>query len=148
MVGVIGADLRAVARAREFCSRRPSEFTGIVARRGLIPRDRRRPVSPPTSGPTGRAGRTRGALPARGGEWLNFVGLLSETTGGSNPDRRGTRDEFANDFRAWHPSTPASAVDAYKWAVRAAADAGLTQGRVTPFGDACHAMLPMLAQGA
>ena len=33
-------------------------------------------------------------------------------------------------------------------AVRAAADAAWTKGRVTLLGDACHSMLPMLAQGA
>ena len=33
-------------------------------------------------------------------------------------------------------------------AVSAAADAGLDQGRVTLLGDACHSMLPMMAQGA
>ena len=77
----------------------------------------------------------------------------SATTGGWKAGPcRARKDEFANDFRDWHPDIHACirSVDApYKWALFARPPMpAWTKGRVTLLGDACHSMLPMLAQGA
>jgi salicylate hydroxylase len=65
---------------------------------------------------------------------------------------QGTKDEFLNDFRNWHPDLHACIrnVDVpFKWALFSRSPmAAWTRGRVTLLGDACHSMLPMLAQGA
>jgi len=150
----IGADgVQSRLRATLFGADRP-EFTGIVAWRGLIPRARvpsgiKMDVGTNWVGPGGHVVH----YPVRGGELLNFVGLLerddwrveSWTVQGSN-------DEFANDFRGWHADVAACirAVEVpYKWALFARPPMPRwTNGRVALLGDACHAMLPMLAQGA
>jgi salicylate hydroxylase len=151
---VIGADgVQSRVRASLFGADRP-EFTGIVAWRGLIPRDKVPPgikldVGTNWVGPGGHVVH----YPVRGGEFLNFVGLLERDDWRVESwTVQGTRDEFANDFRAWHPDIHACirAVDVpYKWALFARPPMpAWTQARVTLLGDACHSMLPMLAQGA
>ena len=91
--------------------------------------------------------------PVRGGALLNFVGLLERDDWRVESwTVQGTKDEFANDFRNWHPDIHAMIrrVDVpYKWALFARPPMpAWTKGRVTLLGDACHSMLPMLAQGA
>ena len=65
---------------------------------------------------------------------------------------RGTKEECANDFRGWNPDIHAmiEAIDVpYKWALLSREPMPRwTVGRTTLLGDACHAMLPLLAQGA
>jgi len=91
--------------------------------------------------------------PVRGGALLNFVGLLERDDWRVESwNVQGTRDEFANDFPGWHPDIHACirSVDVpYKWALFARPPMpAWTKSRVTLLGDACHSMLPMLAQGA
>ena len=65
---------------------------------------------------------------------------------------QGSKDEFANDFRNWHSDihdTIRAGDTPYKWALFARPPMpAWTKGRVTLLGDACHSMLPMMAQGA
>jgi salicylate hydroxylase len=89
----------------------------------------------------------------RGGELLNLVGLMERDDWRVESwTAQGTIDEYLNDFRGWHSDIHAmiSAVDVpFKWALHARPPmAAWTRGRVTLLGDACHSMLPMLAQGA
>ena len=92
--------------------------------------------------------------PVRGGALLNFVGLLERDDWRVESwTVQGTKDEFANDFRNWHPDIHAMHPQRRRalqvGAVRAAADAGLDAAAASRcLGDACHSMLPMLAQGA
>jgi len=91
--------------------------------------------------------------PVRGGALLNFVGLLERDDWRVESwNVQGTKDEFSNDFRGWHPDIHACirSVDVpYKWALFARPPMpAWTKSRVTLLGDACHSMLPMLAQGA
>src|SRR6478672_7118574 len=151
---VIGADgVQSRVRLAVFGADRP-EFTGIVAWRGLIPRDKvpsgiKLDVGTNWIGPGGHVVH----YPVRGGALLNFVGLLERDDWRVESwTVQGTRDEFANNFRNWHPDIHACIrnVDVpYKWALFARPPMpAWTKGRVTLLGDACHSMLPMLAQGA
>jgi salicylate hydroxylase len=150
----IGADgVQSRVRAALFGADRP-EFTGIVAWRGLVPRARvpagiRMNVGTNWVGPGGHVVH----YPVRGGELLNFVGLLERDDWRVESwTVQGTKDEFANDFRNWHLDIHACirSVDVpYKWALFARPPMpAWTKGRVTLMGDACHSMLPMMAQGA
>jgi len=151
---VIGADgVQSRLRACLFGADRP-EFTGIVAWRGLIPRAAvpasvKMDVGSNWVGPGGHVVH----YPVRGGALLNFVGLLERDDWRVESwTVRGTIDEFANDFRGWHKDVQAMirCVDVpYKWALFARPPMPRwSKGRITLLGDACHSMLPMLAQGA
>jgi salicylate hydroxylase len=130
------------------------QFTGCAAWRGLIPmaalpEHLREPVGTNWIGPGGHVI----TYPVRGGALLNFVGLLERDDWRVESwNVQGTRDEFANDFPGWHPDIHACirSVDVpYKWALFARPPMpAWTKSRVTLLGDACHSMLPMLAQGA
>jgi salicylate hydroxylase len=150
----IGADgVQSRVRASLFGADRP-EFTGIVAWRGLVPRERvpagvKMDVGTNWVGPGGHVVH----YPVRGGTLLNFVGLLERDDWRVESwTVQGTIDEFANDFRGWNADVHAliRSVDVpYKWALFSRPPMqSWTHGRVTLLGDACHSMLPMLAQGA
>ena len=151
---VIGADgVQSRVRAALFGADRP-EFTGIVAWRVLVPRERvptgiKLDVGTNWVGP----GLHCVHYPVRGGQLLNLVGLLERDDWRVESwTVQGSADEFCNDFRNWHPDIHAmirSGDTPYKWALFARPPMPVwTQARVTLLGDACHSMLPMMAQGA
>jgi len=151
---VIGADgVQSRVRLATFGADQP-EFTGIVAWRGLIPRENvpagiKLDVGTNWVGPGGHVVH----YPVRGGSLLNFVGLLERDDWRVESwTVQGTKDEFANDFKNWNPLIHECIrrVDVpYKWALFARPPMpAWSKGRVTLLGDACHSMLPMLAQGA
>ena len=151
---LIGADgVQSVVRASLYGADRP-EFTGIVAWRGLIPREHVPPgvkldIGTNWVGPGGHVVH----YPVRGGTLLNFVGLLERDDWRVESwTVQGTKDEFAHDFRNWNPlihECIRRVEVPYKWALFARPPMkSWTKGRVTLLGDACHSMLPMLAQGA
>jgi salicylate hydroxylase len=150
----VGADgVQSRVRAALFGADRP-EFTGIVAWRVLVPRARvpvgiKMDVGTNWVGPGGHVVH----YPVRGGELLNLVGLLERDDWRVESwTVQGSTDEFCNDFRGWHPDIHAmirSGDTPYKWALFARPPMpAWTHDRVTLLGDACHSMLPMLAQGA
>jgi salicylate hydroxylase len=150
----VGADgVQSRVRLSVFGADRP-EFTGIVAWRVLVPRERvpagvKMDVGTNWVGPGGHVVH----YPVRGGALLNLVGLLERDDWRVESwTVQGSKDEFAGDFRDWHPDIHAMirAGDVpYKWALFARPPMpAWTRGRVTLLGDACHSMLPMLAQGA
>jgi 2-polyprenyl-6-methoxyphenol hydroxylase-like FAD-dependent oxidoreductase len=150
----IGADgVHSKLRETLFGAASP-QFTGCVAWRGVLPMDRVPPEVSRTCGTNwvGAGGHVV-HYPLRRGELMNFVGILERSDWQVESwNVPGTREELANDFRGWHADVHAiiAAIDVpYKWALMVRAPmAAWTKGRVTLLGDACHPMLPLLAQGA
>jgi salicylate hydroxylase len=151
---VIGADgLHSVIRESLFGAAKP-QFCGITAWRGVVPIER----VPPTIawdigtnwiGPGGHAVH----YPLRAGTLLNVVGLRERkgwAVEGWNV--RGTTEDVLDDFRGWHADLLAlfSTIDEpYKWALALRPTMEQwSKGRCTLLGDACHSMVPFLAQGA
>jgi len=129
-------------------------FTGCIAYRGLVPADRLghlelEVLANNWMGPGGHFVHYFVA----GGRLVNFVAINERETWTreSWTDRGEVADALAA-FKGWHPQVGAiiGAVDeTFIWALfdRAPLD-HWSVGRVTLLGDACHAMLPFMAQGA
>jgi salicylate hydroxylase len=151
---LIGADgVHSAVRAAVFGAARP-EFTGLMAWRGVIPRERLPAGRMPLAG-TNWIGPGRHVVhyPLRRGGLLNFVGVVERDDWQIESwTAQGTREECLADFAGWHGDVCRliEAIDTpFKWALMTrAAMARWSEGRVTLLGDACHATLPMLAQGA
>jgi salicylate hydroxylase len=151
---VIGADGIHSQMRRQMVGAGQAKFVGIISWRGLVPIDRlskelRRPVGTNWVGPGGHVI----TYPVRRGELLNFVGF-AERDGWSVESwtEKGTIEECAADFVGWHPYVQEIVrnVDTpFKWALLAREPIEtFVDGRACLIGDACHPMLPFLAQGA
>jgi len=89
----------------------------------------------------------------RAGTLMNFVGALERADWQVESwSTRGTTEEMAADFAGWNEDVQTmirNIETPYKWAlmVRPPMDRW-TLGRASLLGDACHSMVPLLAQGA
>jgi salicylate hydroxylase len=89
----------------------------------------------------------------RHGELINFVGHIERDDWQVESwTELGTIEECAADFKGWHPDVQElirNIDKPYKWALFLREPLQVwSQGRVSLLGDACHATLPYLAQGA
>jgi salicylate hydroxylase len=131
-----------------------ARFTGLIAWRGLIPMERlpahlHRFVGTNWVGP----GRHVVHYPLRGGRLMNFVGIVERGDWQVESwTARGSPAELAADFADWHDDVQAmiaGIAEPHIWALKLRDPLPRwSVGRVTLLGDACHATLPMLAQGA
>jgi len=153
---LIGADgINSVLR-RQILGADAAEFTGYVAWRGVVPRERlpsefMEEVCTIWVGP--------GAHPVvyylRRGQLLNFVGLVESDAW--REESWTVKDSWAHlkaDFAGWHADVQ-SVIDAmpkdqcYRWALYNRRPArGWSTASTTLLGDAAHPTLPFLASGA
>ena len=151
---LIGADgIHSPIRAQMHGPDQP-QFTGNVAWRAVVPIDR---LGNDVPDPVACAWMGRGQHAVtyllRGGELANFVGVVerSDWTNESWTEE-GSRAQALADFSGWHP-TITRMIEAsdqmFRWALfdRAPLKSWI-EGRVALLGDACHPMLPFMAQGA
>ncbi|MBB4739546.1 salicylate hydroxylase [Actinoplanes octamycinicus] len=151
---LVGADgIHSRVRAELFGAE-DARFTGCVAYRGLVPADRVSDLGIEVTtqvwlGP----GRHFVHYFVSGQRMLNFVAVIERDawTHESWTDRGDPADVLAA-YRGWHPQVREiveAADETYIWALFDRAPlARWSRGRVTLLGDACHAMLPFMAQGA
>ena len=151
---LIGAD-GIHSRVREFVfGPEKPRFTGCVAWRGLVPAERIRHlgfeiVSHCWLGPDGHVVHYW----VSGGRMMNVVCVVEhgDWTRESWTDKGEVADVLAR-YEGWHPmvrSLIGAFPQTFIWALHDRAKLPCwSAGRVTLLGDACHPMLPMMAQGA
>jgi salicylate hydroxylase len=151
---LVGADgIHSVIRHRMLGAGDP-RFTGHVAWRVTVPVERLGAAVPP---PTAClwVGDRRHAITyrLRGGALANLVAVVErDAWRGESWTERGTRQDALADFEGWHPTVTTALREAdahFRWALfdRDPLE-DWVDGRVALLGDACHPMLPYLAQGA
>lgn len=151
LIGADGVHLR--IRGQLFGQDKP-QFSRCLAWRGVIPMER---LSPHLREPVGTNWVGPGAhvihYPLHGGSLMNFVGIVERSDWQVESwTQQGTQAECHRDFEGWHPDVHEFIrnIDApFKWALMARPPMShWSTGNVTLLGDACHATLPFLAQGA
>jgi salicylate hydroxylase len=151
---LVGADGIHSAVRRKLFGAESARFTGCVAYRGLVAADRLAHLELPVEfqvwmGP----GRHFVHYFVRGGDLVNFVALVDQDswTRESWTDEADVADLLAA-YEGWHPQVRAileAVEETFVWGLfdRPPME-HWSRGRVTLLGDACHPMLPFMAQGA
>jgi salicylate hydroxylase len=151
---LVGADgIHSVVRTLVFGPERPS-FTGCVAYRALVPTARLTGVDIEPAiqlwvGPH----RHLAHYPVSSGRLMNVVGVIEQDDWTNESwTEPGDVADLRRAYAGWHPQVQA-VLDAFdetfRWGLfERPPMPQWSRGRVTLLGDACHAMLPFLAQGA
>jgi len=141
-------------------SHSPARFTGNVAWRAIVPieviANRLIPVPPPTACVWTGEGKHAVTTRIRGGKWINFVGITEQDNWQQEGWRvKGSIEEALADFDQWNPTITAILQAAaenenlYRWALLDRPPLPhWSDNRAVLVGDAAHASLPSLAQGA
>jgi salicylate hydroxylase len=151
---VIGADGIHSAIRAQMLGASPARFTGNVAWRLVVPANKLPPnCVPPTACVWVGPGRHAVTYYLRRGELVNFVGVVERDDWQKESwTELGQKAALAADYAGWAKpiaSIIEQAGECYRWALFDRAPlANWSDGRVTLLGDACHPMLPFLAQGA
>lgn len=153
---VVGADgIKSVVRQAVLGDDAP-QFTGQVAWRCTVPTERIPPhlrtaiVSTIWCGPDNHAV----TYYLRNGALLNFVGCVERDDRDESWTARRPWTELDQDYAGWHPMVRAviEAVDrdqCFRWALNNRIPSlNWSTARITMLGDAVHATLPYMAQGA
>jgi salicylate hydroxylase len=153
---LVGADgIRSVMRRHVLGDDSP-QFTGQVAWRCIVPTERIPPalrtdlVSTIWCGPHNHAV----TYYLRNGSLLNFVGCVERPWEEESWTARRPWAELDADYAGWHPMVRAVVdhVDrdqCFRWALNNRVPSqGWSTARITMLGDAVHATLPYMAQGA
>jgi salicylate hydroxylase len=151
---VVGADgIHSTVRHALFGPDDP-RFTGCVAYRGLVPAEQVQHLNLETTmqrwmGP----GKHFVHYYVQARRLLNFVCLVEQDTWTSESwSERGDITAARAAYQGWHPQVRAilnAQQEIFVWALLDRAPlARWSAGRVTLLGDACHPMLPFMAQGA
>jgi salicylate hydroxylase len=151
---LIGADgIHSTVRRVLFGPDEP-RFTGCVAYRGLVPEERLREQALEVTAQVWMGpGRHFVHYFVSQRRLVNFVAIIEQDTwtGESWTDRGEVADALAA-FEGWHPQVRAilgAVNETYIWALFDRPPlARWSVGRITLLGDACHPMVPFMAQGA
>ena len=132
----------------------PAQFTGQVAWRGTVPADRLpKALVKPNANLWVGPGRHFVSYYLRGGSLVNFVAVEERTNWTKESwHERGDIQQLRGAFSCWHPEVTevlAAADECFLWALFDRPPLPKwVDGKVALMGDACHPMLPFLAQGA
>jgi len=151
---LVGADgIHSAVRAQMLGPDAP-QFTGNVAWRATVPVTLLGDKAPPPTACVW-AGPRRHAVTylLRRGSLANFVGVVEHKQPGEESwTATGAKEQALKDFKGWHPSITAiieAAGTMNRWALYGRKPLPKwSDGRAVLLGDACHPMLPFLAQGA
>ena len=151
---LVGADgIHSTVREQMLGADAP-RYTGMTAWRATAPvSDLGANVPPPTACVWVGSRRHAVTYLLRGGSIANFVGVVERKQKHLESwTAQGSREDALKDFRRWHPSVTSILEKAeilHRWALYDREDLPKWHdGRVVLMGDACHPMLPFLAQGA
>ncbi len=128
-------------------------FTGNIAWRATVPLDQLTEPPPPTACVWAGKGRHAVTYRLRGGTLANFVGVVERNDWQQESwSEQGSKADALADFSNWSP-TITDLIDKadthYRWALFDREPLPRWHdGAIALLGDACHPMLPFMAQGA